>query len=63
MTDGEFDDAPMAEPGNLLGLFIIAALVLPQLALLGRFVAPHSREENFFVGAYILFVGFLFLAS
>jgi hypothetical protein len=63
MSNGEFSDTTAAEPGYLLGSLLIGGLVLPQLAMLGGFIAPRSRDEELYVGAYIVYIGFLFLSS
>jgi hypothetical protein len=63
-SKGEFDGAPAPETGYLLGSLLIGGLVLPQLPVLGGFIiASQGRAWDFYVGAYILYVGLLFLSS
>src|SRR5215472_16660770 len=51
------------EPGYLLGSVLIAGLALPQLAALARSVDPWSRDGEFVDGAYVMYIGVLFLSS
>jgi hypothetical protein len=51
------------EPGYLLGSVLIAGLALPHLAVPGGFIDPGSRGEAFVVGAYVIYIGLLFLSS
>ena len=63
MTSDEVASTPTPEPGYLLGALLIAGLVLPQLAVLGGFIASYSHAGDFCIGVYIIYVGVLFLSS
>jgi hypothetical protein len=59
----DVDGSAEAEPGYALGALLITGLALPQLAVLGGFIFPDSRDGEFLVGTYIIYIGCLFLSS
>ena len=63
MTSDDSDGTPAPEPGYLVGAILIAGLVLPQVAVLRGFRVLQSRNGEFYVGVYLIYVGSLFLSS